>query len=263
MSDPKKSNPHEGHRKRMRARFAHEGADHFESHQLLEMFLFPLLPRRDTNEIAHRVLDRFGSLQDIFLADHEDLVEVEGISDITASSIKVTAAIYRKMAMESYHPPKSYEHFEDIARYLQALYTGITVERAYLLLFDNGMKLLDCVLLDEGTVTGANINARKIVEQAVKKNAACVIVAHNHPGGFAVPSSADTATTNFLYNNLQAVGVTLLDHVLVGKNAVVPILNTYQGNLRPSPFTGKIDEQFYQSFYGEYDSRSKTTKKKK
>lgn len=263
MSDLKKNNPHAGHRERMRARFSQEGADHFASHQLLEMFLFPLLPRRDTNEIAHRLLERFGSLQDVFLAEHEDLIEVEGISDITASSIKVAAGIYRKMVMESYHPPKKYDHFEDIARYLQTLYTGITVERAYLLLFDNGMKLLDCVLLDEGTVNGANINLRKIVEHAVKKNAACILIAHNHPGGVAIPSSADTATTNFLYNNLQAVGVTLLDHVVVGKDTVMPILNHYQGNLRPSPFTGKIDEKFYQDFYGEYDSRARTTKKKK
>ena len=263
MSDQKKNNPHAGHRERMRARFAKEGSDHFEAHQLLEMFLFPLLPRRDTNEIAHRLLDRFGSLQDVFLAEHEDLVQVEGISDITASSIKVTAAIYRKMVFESYHPPKSYEYFEDIVRYLQALYTGVTVEKAYLLLFDNGMKLLDCVLLDEGTVTGANINARKIVEHAIKKNAACVLLAHNHPGGVAIPSSTDVATTNFLYNNLQAVGVTLLDHVVVGRQTVTPILNRQQGNLRPSPITGKIDEKFYQAFYGEYDERTTRSQKKK
>jgi DNA repair protein RadC len=98
----------------MRARLKQEGPDHFESHQLLEMYLFPLLPRRDTNEIAHRLLERFGSLQDIFLASHEDLIQVEGISDITASSIEVTAAVIRRIAIESYHPPKKYDHFEDI-----------------------------------------------------------------------------------------------------------------------------------------------------
>jgi DNA repair protein RadC len=86
MSDSKKTNPHAGHRERMRARLKQEGTDHFESHQLLEMYLFPLLPRRDTNEIAHRLLNRFGSLQDIFLASHEDLIQVEGISDITATT---------------------------------------------------------------------------------------------------------------------------------------------------------------------------------
>jgi len=227
------------------------------------MFLFPLLPRRDTTEIAHRLLEQFGSLQDVFLAEPEDLVQVEGISDITASAIKVTAAIYRKMVIESYHPPKRYEHFEDIVRYLQTLYTGVTVERAYLLLFDNGMKLLDCVLLDEGTVTGANVSARKIIQHAIKKNAACVLLAHNHPGGVAIPSSADVATTNFLYNNLQAVGLTLLDHVVIGRETVTPILNRQQGNLRPSPVTGKIDEKFYQSFYGEYDDRAKSLGKRK
>lgn len=260
MSDQKKTNPHAGHRRRMRARFEGEGPDYFEAHQLLEMFLFPLLPRRDTNEIAHRLLDRFGSLQDIFFAEHDDLVEVEGISDITASAIKVTAALYRKIVQESYHPPKRYDHFEDIVRYLQTLYTGITVERVYLLLFDNGLKLLDCILLDEGTVGGAHINARKIVEHAIKKNAACVMLAHNHPGGVAIPSSEDTATTNFLNSHLQAVGLTLLDHVVVGRETVTPILNRQLGNLRPSPITGKIDEMFYRAFYGEYDGRKQNKK---
>jgi DNA repair protein RadC len=263
MSEQKKNNPHAGHRERMRARLKQEGPDHFESHQLLEMYLFPLLPRRDTNEIAHRLLERFGSLQDIFLASHEDLIQVEGISDITASSIEVTAAVIRRIAIESYHPPKKYDHFEDIVRYLQSLYTGIAVERVYLLLFDNGMKLLDCVLLDEGTVNQANISARKIMEHAIKKNASSVLLAHNHPGGVAIPSSEDRATTNFLYNNLQSMGLTLLDHVIVGQQTVMPILNHYQGNLRPSPITGKVDESFYHAFYGEYDERAKDSKKRK
>ena len=261
MAEEKKENPHAGHRERMRARFAQEGGDHFEAHQLLEMFLFPLLPRRDTNEIAHRLLERFGSLQDVFWAEHNDLIQIEGISDITASAIEVTAAIYRQMARESYHPPKRYDHFEDVVRYLQALYTGVTVERVYLLLFDNGLKLLDCVLLDEGTVSGAHISARKIMEHAIKKNAACVLLAHNHPGGVAIPSSEDVATTNFLNSHLQAVGLTLLDHVVVGRDTVTPILNRQQGNLRPSPITGKIDEAFYKSFYGEYDDRTKNKRK--
>jgi DNA repair protein RadC len=257
MSDETKTNPHAGHRERMRARFEKEGADHFDSHQLLEMYLFPALPRRDTNEIAHRLLERFGSLEEVFLAEFDDLIQVEGISRKTATNIKLTAAIMRRMAIESYHPPKKYDHFEDIVRYLKSIYTGITVERVYLLLFDNGMKMLDCVLLDEGTVNQANINARKIMEHAIKKNASSVMLAHNHPGGVAIPSSEDIATTHFLYNTLQSIGLTLIDHVIVGKQTVMPILNRQQGNLRPSPITGKIDEDFYRAFYGRFDERNK------
>jgi DNA repair protein RadC len=257
MANETKSNPHAGHRERMRARFEKEGADHFDSHQLLEMYLFSALPRCDTNEIAHRLIARFGSLEEVFLAEHEDLIQVEGISHRTASTIKLTAAIMRRMAIESYHPPKKYDRFEDIVRYLKSIYTGITVERVYLLLFDNGMKMLDCVLLDEGTVNQANINARKIMEHAIKKNASSVLLAHNHPRGVAIPSSEDIATTNFMYNNLQSMGLTLIDHVIVGKETIMPILNRQQGNLRPSPITGKIDEDFYRGFYGRFDERNK------
>lgn len=254
MSDQKKSNPHEGHRERMRTRFEREGAEHFDSHQLLEMYLFFALPRRDTNEIAHRLIERFGSLEGVFLADHRDLVLVEGISDKTATMICLTAALIRRMSKESYHPPKKYNHFEDIVRYLRHLYTGITVEQVYLLLFDNGMKLLGCELLDKGTVNQANINARKIMEHAIKRNASSVLLAHNHPGGIAIPSAEDVAATNYLHNTLLPLGVTLLDHVVVGQDTVLPILNRQKGNFRPSPLTGKIDEDFYRSFYGKFDN---------
>jgi DNA repair protein RadC len=255
MSDIKPYNPHAGHRDRIRERFHKEGGDHFQSHELLEMYLFPLLPRRDTNEIAHRLLDRFGSLEEVFLADPSALAMVEGISEKTATAIKVTAAVFRCMAQECYQAPKRYEHFEDIARYLQTLYVGITVERVHLLLFDNGMKLLDCVVLDEGTVNQANITPRKIVEQAIKKDASAVLLAHNHPKGVAIPSSEDIATTNFLQNSLRNMGITLIDHVIVGRETIMPILNHQMGNLRPSPFSDEVDEKFYKSFYGRFDAR--------
>lgn len=255
MSDIKPYNPHAGHRDRIRERFHKEGGDHFQSHELLEMYLFPLLPRRDTNEIAHRLLDRFGSLEEVFLADPSALAMVEGISEKTATAIKVTAAVFRRMAQECYQAPKRYEHFEDVARYLQTLYVGITVERVHLLLFDNGMKLLDCVVLDEGTVNQANITPRKIVEQAIKKDASAVLLAHNHPKGVAIPSSEDIATTNFLQNSLRNMGITLIDHVIVGRETIMPILNHQMGNLRPSPFSGEVDEKFYKSFYGRFDAR--------
>lgn len=253
MADQTNNNLHAGHRERMRVRFEKEGADHFDSHQLLEMYLFSALPRRDTNEIAHRLIERFGSLEGVFMADRCDLVLVDGISDKTASMISLTAALIRRMAQESYHPPKTYHSFEDIVRYLRSMYVGTTVERVYLLLFDNGMKLLGCELLDVGTVNQANINARKIMEYAIKRNASSVLLAHNHPGGIAVPSAEDVATTNFLYHTLLPLGVTLIDHVIVGKDTVMPILNRQQGNLRPSPITGKMDEDFYRSFYGKFD----------
>ncbi len=254
MSDTKSNNPHSGHRERMRERFFKERGEHFQTHELLEMYLFPLLPRRDTNEIAHRLLDRFGSLEDVFLAEPSELSQVEGISEKTATAIKVTAALIRRMAQENYHPPKKYDHFEDIVRYLQSLYSGITVERVYLLLFDNGMKLLDCILLDEGTVNQANITPRKVLEHAIRRGAASVLLAHNHPRGVAIPSSEDIATTNFLQNNLRGMGVTLIDHVIVGRDTVMPILNHQMGNLRPSPISGKVDETFYRSFYGRFDA---------
>ncbi len=256
MAQEKKEiqNPHAGHRERMRKRFEKEGGDHFESHQLLEMYLFSALPRRDTNEIAHRLIARFGSLESVFLATAQELTQVEGISDKTASMICLTSAIMRRMAIESYDPPKKYDHFEDIVSYLQRQYTGITVERVYLMLFDNGMKLLDFVLLDEGTVNQANINPRKIMEHALARKASSVLLSHNHPGGVALPSSEDISTTNFLYNALQTMGLTLIDHVLIGKTTAMPILNRQFGNLRPSPITGELDEDFYTSFYGRFDA---------
>ena len=120
-------------------------------------------------------------------------------------------------------------------------------------MLDSSYHIIDIVKLNEGSVNQVSLDTRKLVELTLRANASMVVLAHNHPGGIAVPSAEDVATTNFLYHTLLPLGVTLIDHVIVGKDTVMPILNRQQGNLRPSPITGKVDEDFYRSFYGKFD----------
>ena len=138
-----------------------------------------------------------------------------------------------------------------LGEYLHALYTGITFERVYLLLFDNSMRLIDCCHLDDGAVNCSKVTVRKVAELCLRKHAACAVLAHNHPMGLAIPSGSDLEVTRTVDQALEIIGVPLLEHVVVTENSYAPILRHNKGVLRASPVTGEVDREFYRRFYGE------------
>jgi DNA repair protein RadC len=95
------------------------------------------------------------------------------------------------------------------------------------------------------------VTVRTIAEHALRKNAAAVVLAHNHPRGLAIPSGADLEVTRNVECALETIGVPLLEHMIVTENNYAPILRHHKGLLRASPRTGQIDREFYQRFYGE------------
>lgn len=245
-----KSEIHAGHRDRMKQRLIFHGSDSFNSHELMEMLLYYALPRQNTNEQAHRLMEQFGSLRGIFQADYQELIAVEGIKSHTASLILVCGGILRRIALEENKPIDHYERMEQAVNYLRNLYVGVKVERAYLMLFDNGMKLIDCINLGDGVINQANILPRKVIQEAILKQATGVLLAHNHPGGLAIPSPEDIEITGHLNYALSVSGVTLLDHLILTETSVMSIMNTQFGMTRPSPGNDQPDEDFYRRFYG-------------
>lgn len=242
------ANLHAGHRQRMRDRLMREGAESFQSHELLEMLLYHSIPRQNTNETAHLLLKRFGSLRGVMDADYEDLIRISGVKDSSATLLKLCSGVFRRMAQEDFQHPARYDSFKQLAQYLKTLYVGVTQEKVYLLMFDNGMRMLGCVCLSEGTVNHANIIPRTIIRHALMCDASCVVLAHNHPGGVAIPSGDDIECTHRLHSILDSAGITLIDHVIVAGNSVMPILIHRLGTERPSPFVLESGLT-YQSFF--------------
>lgn len=226
-SDVGKSHLHDGHRDRMRERFLASGGVGFADHELLEMLLFYVIPRRDTNDLAHRLIEAFGSLSGVLEADVELLAQIEGLQWRSAVCLKTVGEIagrYTVDKMDTEDRKAVYDTPEKIVTYLGARYLNVTVERVYLMLFDNGMHLLDCYHVCDGSIVGAGVSVRRIAEQAYKKGAASVVLAHNHPGGYAFPSDEDVRITRRLYQALEILEIPLLEHYIFADKTYAPVL---------------------------------------
>lgn len=217
-------NFHKEHRERMKARFISDGIDVFEPHNVLELLLFYSIPRRDTNVTAHRLIDKFGSLHSVFDAPYEELLSVEGISEHSATLIKLIPALLNRYSADKNMAKVNISALDDAGRYLVNRYEGIGVETVYLMLLDNKNDLIDCVKIHEGSVNSSAITTRVLVETALFKHASSVILAHNHPRGIALPSSDDLHTTRTVKNAFDAVGVNMLAHIIVAGGSFCDIL---------------------------------------
>lgn len=206
---------HEGHRERMKEKFLTDGLDHFQSHEILELFLFNAIPRRDTNEIAHRLLDTFGSLSGVFDAPYEELLKVEGVGQSAAAFIKLVPQLSRCYLDDKQQDKARVFNTESAVKILLPKFIGRTNEVVVLLLLDSKGRQLFCSVVNEGAVNTVPIYVRKIVELAVRYNAASAILAHNHPSGSTMPSAGDITSTKDVFQALKTVNVWLNDHIIV------------------------------------------------
>lgn len=205
---------HTGHRQRLKERFLKEGLDHFDEHQVLELLLFYCIPRIDTNPLAHNLLERFGSLAQVLEAPVEELEKVPGIGTNAATFLSLTTAVGRYYLVNRSMQTVILPTIEKCGRYLQPFFYGRRNETVYMLCLDAKCKVLCCKEVGEGSVNSAGIPIRRIVEIALGANASSVILAHNHPSGFAVPSGEDVQTTRRIAAALDAVEIELVDHIV-------------------------------------------------
>lgn len=215
---------HDGHRERLRNRFL-AAPESFEDHELLELLLFYAIPRKNTNEIAHSLLDRFGSIKGILDAGVPSLMAVDDIGESTAVFFRALSQAMLRYRIEEGDSGTPFDTYAAIGKYLKNLFVGTDNEMTYLLLFDSSQNLIICEKLSEGYSCGNVISNREIVMKALTHNAASAIIAHNHPGGKAIPSREDIYASTVLESSLDFMGVRLIDHFVVAENKCVPILH--------------------------------------
>lgn len=222
---------HDGHRQRLRERFLQEGLDSFDEINVLELLLFYTIPRKDTNELAHLLLDHFGSLENVLDAPVADLVKVKGISDNAATYLSMISAVSRYYQVRKADLGRPVDTVEAYCALLAPKFLGRRNEMVYLLCLDAKCKMICCRLVGEGSINSANVSARKIAEIALAANATFVVLAHNHPSGLAVPSYEDEQATVSIARVLRAMDVTLLDHIVVADNETISMVSS--GRYRP------------------------------
>ncbi len=206
---------HKGHRERLKRRFLEEGLDNFTDIQALELLLFYAIPQRDTNPIAHALLDRFGSLSQVLEASSEELKKVPGISEHSAALLSLVTQLARYYQVDCAQRVQCLTTLDACGEYLVPYFFGRSRETVFLLCLDAKCKVLCCKEIGEGSVNSASVSIRKIVETALWANATTVVLAHNHPSGIALPSSEDVETTRRAAAALRAVEIILADHVVV------------------------------------------------
>jgi DNA repair protein RadC len=214
---------HEGHRKRVRSRFLSEGLSNFQPHNALELLLFYSVPRRDTNELAHRLMENFGTLSGVLEADFEELLKIEGISENTATLLKLIPELAKYYQLDRQNKKDKLDTYDKIGKFMLPYFLGEKDEAVYLLCLDSKLNCIGCSCLRRGSVNSASINARLLANAALKVNAVSVVLAHNHPGGLAIPSAEDISTTYTLIETLKPLGICLLDHIIVADNDFVSL----------------------------------------
>lgn len=215
---------HNGHRERLKKRFLCS-PDSFEDHELLELILFYSIPRKNTNETAHALLSRFGSIKGVFDASIENLKSVNDIGENTAIYIKALAKLLSKYEYTNNTKDGLLKSPASLTIFLKSLFIGTENEISYILLFDNAKKLITCEKTGEGFSMEHTLSLRKIASCAISSNASFAILAHNHPHGRAFPSGDDIHATNRIKIMLESFGVVLMEHFIIAQNDCVPILN--------------------------------------
>lgn len=217
---------HDGHRERLKERFRSEGLDGFTEVQVLELLLFYSVPRKDTNEIAHALLEKFGTLAQVMDANPADLEKVPGMGSSSALFLKLLSAAGRRYQISRTESATILRTLEQCGAYLQPRFFGRKHEAVFLLCLDAKCKVLACKQVGEGSVNSAGVPIRRIVETALSANATMVVLAHNHPSGLALPSADDIQTTKRLAVALDTVEITLIDHLVFSDDDYVSMAHS-------------------------------------
>ena len=212
----KKKNIHADHRQRVRKRFMQSGLNGFADHEVLELLLFYCYPQQDTNEIAHRLINEYGSLYNLFEADPKDIMnrcnKTERIAVLISLIPKLANLYFRcKWGREAV----IMDNVNTVSRYAKSLFVGRTNEAFYAFCLDTGYRLNHTALIAEGTLDETPVYPREIVSEALKHQATSVILAHNHPGGNTKPSRMDTEATRKISEGLGFLSIKVIDHIIV------------------------------------------------
>lgn len=215
MSLREVSGMHEGHREKMRVRIESAGLDSLAEHEVLETLLYFAIPRGDTNPIAHRLMDTFGSLAAVLEAPEEELLKVEGIGPRSARLLSMLPHYARRYLLSKSTEDRPLCGSEEVGRYMSRFFVGQRQEKVFVLCLDMRCRPICCRCVHEGSVNAVEVHVRKVVSVALANNASAVVLAHNHPNGVAIPSGDDILTTGKIAAALSAVGIELVDHIVI------------------------------------------------
>lgn len=217
LSSTSKKAGHHGHRARLRSRFLNAGPDALADYELLELLLFTALPRKDTKPIAKSLIETFGSFADVIAADPDKLLAVEGLGESAVTGLKAVHAGATRLLRAEISDRPVVSSWQALIDYCTAQMAFEETEQFRILFLDKKNKLISDEAQQKGTVDHTPVYPREVVKRALELNSSALIIVHNHPSGDPKPSRADVEMTAKVKDALEAVGLILHDHIVIGR----------------------------------------------
>lgn len=208
---------HSGHRERLRHRFETGGAEAMPDYELLELVLFRAIPRRDTKDLAKRLIARFGSFTEVINAPPHLLKEVKGAGDAVVADLRLLRAVALRMQRAELMRRPALSSSAEVIAYVRAAQAYETRELFRILFLDKKNKLIADEVQGTGTVDHTPVYVREVVKRALELSATALILVHNHPSGDPTPSRADIDMTKQIAEAARPLSIQIHDHIIVGR----------------------------------------------
>jgi len=223
------NNLHNKHRERVRQDLLNHGFDdETPLHKIVEMLLFYSIPRKDTNEIAHELVNRFGTLSNMLSAPASELLKIDGVGESTVAFFKLISVVSQRNIREKFSKVKKFESLNEIGDYLLVKHFGFAEETVAVTSFNGRGEKVGFDIVGHGDIASVGVSIRKIMETVLNRKATAIVLSHNHPGASAMPSAEDIEVTEKVSEAMAKIGVSLLDHIIVAENDYVSLAQSRQ-----------------------------------
>ncbi len=222
-----RDNTNSGHRLRLKERYLKCGFDGFNRIEELELILYYAIPQKDVKPIARELMERFGSVANVFDASIDELCTVNGIGEHSAILLNMMPKLLKTYSEDKTEIKNIKEKSDEFYKLLvsDAKLEGEN-EAVWIYLFDAKEKLIQRALIHRGSVSSVSLDYRSVIEPAMRRKAASVVIMHNHPDGLPYPSTQDIETTREIYQIMSAIGVPMREHYIVAQNRIISIMQS-------------------------------------
>ncbi len=214
------ANEHQGHRQRMRERYLTGGLDLLQPHEIMELLLYYPIMQKNTNPLAHRLIDTFGSLEGVLTADPEELRKIEGMTPNAVVFCQLLRDVFTRIRLER-RSGDALDSYERVRAYFTDYFAMRKNEVLCAAFLAEDLHLMRTCVIAEGDPLTVPVTVRKIVEQAIYAGSSTLILAHNHPAGIARASADDIHSTRRIAEALEVFSMRLVDHVIVGTDGAM------------------------------------------
>ena len=212
-----KDAPHyHGHRSRLKEKYRSKGLDAFEDYEALELLLFFAQPRKDVKPAAKELIKKFGDLKRILEADCQELERVDGMGKNSATLVSFIRDLAVRYLEQTARKRTHLGSTPELIRYCRAYFSGAAEEEFRVIYLDSQHHIIHVETLQVGTVNQAPVYPRKVLERALTHKASGIILVHNHPSGYAQPSSDDTRITRTIVETARKLDIRVHDHLIIG-----------------------------------------------